>query len=152
MTSAIPPFLPSTSHSGPVAAAIGVVFKNHHVLLVQRKNPPDAGRWGLPGGKIERGERIAAAVTRELYEETSLTTQAVRVFDAIDVLDPDTPADHHFVLIAVLCIWIEGEPSPGDDALDARWWHLDKLDEPELVLSFGVVEVVREAHQLFMSL
>ena len=41
-------------------------------LLVRRDSPPFAGRWGLPGGQIERGESPQDAVSRELEEELSL--------------------------------------------------------------------------------
>jgi ADP-ribose pyrophosphatase YjhB (NUDIX family) len=39
------------------------------VLLMQRS---DNGHWGLPGGYVERGESVVAAVTREVYEETGV--------------------------------------------------------------------------------
>ncbi|WP_330448591.1 NUDIX domain-containing protein [Paracoccus marcusii] len=35
----------------PVVATIATVFRDDHVLLVRRANPPDAGKWGFPGGK-----------------------------------------------------------------------------------------------------
>ncbi|MEN7538812.1 NUDIX domain-containing protein, partial [Aurantiacibacter flavus] len=54
----------------PIAATIAVVLREGQVLLVRRANPPDAGRWGFPGGKIETGETIEQAAIRELYEET----------------------------------------------------------------------------------
>ncbi len=39
-------------------------------MLVRRANPPDAGLWGFPGGKIEFGETVKDAAMRELREET----------------------------------------------------------------------------------
>ena len=42
----------------PVPAVIGIVLRERDVLLVRRANPPDAGRWGFPGGKIEAGNRL----------------------------------------------------------------------------------------------
>ncbi|MFX6119029.1 NUDIX domain-containing protein, partial [Acinetobacter baumannii] len=56
----------------PIPATIAVVLRDDRVLLVRRANPPDAGRWGFPGGKIERGETIAEAAIRELMEETAV--------------------------------------------------------------------------------
>ncbi|WP_233837881.1 NUDIX hydrolase [Paraburkholderia sp. ZP32-5] len=146
------PALKDRQH-GPVAATIGVVLRNDQVLLVRRRNPPDAGLWGFPGGKINRGESITAAATREIHEETAITTEAVKIFTAVDVLDADEAGNlrHHFVLIAVLCRWIAGEPLAGDDALDARWWDLNALDEAGLVMSFGVIDVLREANKLLNS-
>ncbi len=42
------------------------------MLLVRRAKNPGAGMWGLPGGFVDRGESIAQALAREIYEETRL--------------------------------------------------------------------------------
>jgi 8-oxo-dGTP diphosphatase len=105
----------------PIAAVIAVVIRDGQVLLVRRRNPPDAGRWGFPGGKIEFGETIAGAAVRELLEETGVRGEAHHVFTAVDAVDRDGDgrAREHFILVAVLCRWIAGEPMAGDDALEA---------------------------------
>lgn len=137
----------------PIAATIAVVIRNGQVLLVRRRNPPDAGRWGFPGGKIEVGETIAAAAVRELHEETGVRGKAGRIFTAIDVFDRDAHGElsRHFILIAVLCRWLSGEPVAGDDALEARWFGLTDLDQADLAMSFGVLDVVRQAHALALG-
>ena len=56
----------------PVAAVLGVIVHESRVLLVRRSNPPDAGFWGFPGGKIEAGETLEQAAIREVKEETGL--------------------------------------------------------------------------------
>ncbi len=134
----------------PVAATIAVVIHHDRVLLVRRKNPPDAGRWGFPGGKIEFGESVEAAAERELFEETAICGEALQVFTAVDALDhgADQKIRQHFILIAVLCRWVSGEPMAGDDALEARWFDLTTLDKANLAMSFGVVDVARQAVQL----
>ena len=135
------------SATHPVAATIAAVFHEERILLVRRANPPDAGRWGFPGGKIEAGEPIETAAVRELFEETGIRGQARRVFTAVDALDRDEDGRllRHFVLIAVLCDWIAGDPVAGDDALDAQWFRLDELDEAGLALSLDVAKVARLA-------
>lgn len=131
----------------PVPATIAVVLKDNAVLLVRRANPPDAGYWGFPGGKIDFGEGIEVAALRELYEETGVRAEVQSVFTAVDALDraDDGAVREHYVLIAVGCRWIWGTPRAGDDALDAAWFDVDTLNPSELVVSFGVMDVLRQA-------
>jgi len=131
----------------PVVATIATVIHEGRILLVRRANPPDAGRWGFPGGKIEAGETIESAAIRELLEETGVRGEARRVFNAVDAFDRDAGGRllQHFVLIAVLCDWTSGEPIAGDDALEARWFKLDDLDDAGLALSLDVADVARQA-------
>ncbi len=137
----------------PIAATIAAVIHDGRVLLVRRANPPDAGRWGFPGGKIEKGEPIPSAALRELLEETGVRAEALRVFTAVDAFDRDEGGAlrRHFILIAVLCRWISGEPVAGDDALEARWFALADLDEPDLALSLDVAQVARQAAALMLA-
>src|SRR3954467_5012662 len=44
----------------------------HRLLVVRRANPPAAGRWSIPGGRVEGDETDAEAVRREVLEETGL--------------------------------------------------------------------------------
>ncbi len=131
-------------------ATIAVVIHERLVLLVRRKNRPDAGRWGFPGGKIELGERIEAAAERELLEETGVRGEARRVFTAVDAFDTGENGvlHQHFVLVAVLCRWVAGELVAGDDALEARWFSLGELEGAAVSTSFGVLEVARQGAQL----
>lgn len=135
----------------PIPATLAVVIHDKRVLLVRRANPPDAGLWGFPGGKIDLGETIEAAAERELFEETGVRGQALDIVTAVDAFDRDDNGDNegdlrfHYILIAVRCRWLSGEPIAGDDALEARWFALDELESADLVMSFGVVNVVRRA-------
>ncbi|CAO3426620.1 NUDIX hydrolase [Azospirillum endophyticum] len=135
----------------PTAAAIAAVFHDGKILLVRRANPPDVGRWGFPGGKIEVGEIIENAAVRELREETGIDAEALRVFTAVDAFDHDEQGRlrQHFILVAVLCKWRSGQPIAGDDALEAKWFGLGELDEAGLALSLDVAAVAREAEALF---
>ena len=134
----------------PVAAVIGVVMRTDDVLLIRRANPPDAGCWGLPGGKIHKGEPMMDAIVREVREETGVTVTARRVFTAVDAFDiRDGGTLHqHFILIAVLCDWIAGEPVAGDDARDARWFSRPERERADLPLSRDVLEIIARAQSL----
>ncbi|QDL94933.1 NUDIX domain-containing protein (plasmid) [Paroceanicella profunda] len=139
--------LPPRAPERPVPAVLAVVLRGADVLLVQRANPPDAGLWGFPGGKIDAGETLHAAALRELREETGVEAAAPRVLTAVDVLEHDATGAlrWHFVLIAVRCTWVSGTPVAADDALDARWVPLESLGQPGLPLSRDVARIAREA-------
>lgn len=130
----------------PIVAVLAVVIRDDQVLLVQRANPPDAGYWGFPGGKVEFGETLLDAAQRELLEETGVCAMALRVFNAVDAYDRSDAGElrQHFVLIAVLCQWQSGEPFASDDALDAKWIAISDM-ESTLRLSRDVAAVARQA-------
>jgi 8-oxo-dGTP diphosphatase len=131
----------------PVAAVLAVVIRDGEALLVRRANPPDAGFWGFPGGKIEAGETIHAAASRELLEETGVRATPQLAFASLDALDHDADGRlrSHYVLIAVLCRWQAGEPVAGDDALEARWVPLATLSDGRLELIRDVAELAATA-------
>ena len=123
------------SSAHPVASVLGVVIHDNHVLLVRRINPPDAGKWGYPGGWIDPGETMAQAAVRELFEETQVRTEARCVFNALDAFDYDDEGAlrRQFVMVAVLCAWVSGSPIAGDDATEAAWFPIAMLSSLENV-------------------
>lgn len=134
----------------PRLAALAVTRDGGNTLLVQRRNPPDAGLWGFPGGHVEPGETALAAAARELFEETGVIATPRRYIDNIDVIErgPDGALRHHFLLAAVLCDYVSGTPLAGDDAMDARWVSYDAVFSGALPLSAQVGETLRKALDL----
>ncbi|CAE6791344.1 MAG: NUDIX hydrolase [Nitrospira sp.] len=134
----------------PTPAVIGVVVREGKVLLVRRNNPPDAGKWGFPGGKIELGETLRVAAAREVKEETGLLVSPNQVITALDVLDRDAQGSlrFHYVLIAVLCDWISGVVEPADDVSDAAWFEIATIGSGERPLSASVPTVAAMAYTL----
>lgn len=54
------------------------LFDGGRLLAARRSAPPElAGRWELPGGKVEEGETPEAALTRELREELGVAAEVV---------------------------------------------------------------------------
>lgn len=113
-------------------AVIAVVWRQGRVLLVRRHNPPNAFAWGFPGGKLEPGEPVLRAAERELREETGLRGEAVRAFDAVDVIADGDPPAYHFLLVAVLVRAETGEPQAADDVDEAAWFDPAALPEPQV--------------------
>ena len=58
----------------PRVPCVEAIIKDEagRLLLIQRGHDPEAGRWSLPGGRIEPGESDEQAVVREIQEETGL--------------------------------------------------------------------------------
>jgi 8-oxo-dGTP diphosphatase len=110
--------------SGIPVPAVGVVcIRGDEVLLIRRGAPPLVGEWSLPGGRIEWGERAAAAALRELAEETGVTAEMVGLIDVVDGLF----GERHYVLVDYAARWVAGEPVAGDDAADAKFWPLAEI-------------------------
>lgn len=131
----------------PKLAALAVLIRKDHVLLVKRKNEPDAGLWGFPGGHVDFGETGLAAACRELQEETSVIARPLRYLTNIDVItkaDDDSVA-FHFLLAAVICEYVDGEPLANDDVSDAMWVPINDAVEGKLECSRHVDDVIRMA-------
>ena len=101
------------------AAALGVDdAPERGVVLVKRRYPPLAGEWSLPGGTLEVGETLDAAVARELLEETGLRVEVGAVVDVFDriMADEQQRVRYHFVLIDYVCRIGGGRLEHGSDA------------------------------------
>jgi 8-oxo-dGTP diphosphatase len=115
--------------AAPAVVATALV-RDGRVLVAQRTRPPDlAGRWELPGGRVEPGEDEAAAVVRECREE--LGTEVVpdgRVGTDLPIsvgvlrvhrarLAPGTPEPRALEHAAVR--WVDATEAPTVDWVDA---------------------------------
>ncbi|WP_273543994.1 (deoxy)nucleoside triphosphate pyrophosphohydrolase [Nocardioides panacisoli] len=98
------------------------IVRGGRVLAARRTTPPEAaGRWELPGGKVEPGETPEAALCRELDEELGVAARVERW------LDGDVVINEKYRL-AIALVRIEGDPAPVEhDAV--RWLAADELDE-----------------------
>ncbi|MEM9045496.1 MAG: NUDIX hydrolase [Pseudomonadota bacterium] len=132
----------------PKLAALAVVIRKDQALLVKRVNEPDAGLWGLPGGHIDRGETALDAAVRELKEETCVVARPVRYLTNVDLIVCDgEKVQHHFLLAAVLCEFLSGEPRPRDDVSYAKWWPIVDVIGGKIACSEQVDQVVDLARQ-----
>lgn len=100
------------------------IIRQNTLLAARRTTPPDvAGRWELPGGKVEPGETPDHALVREIAEELGCR---VRVETW---LDGEQPIGSTHVLRVARCTLLDGEPRPGDDHDELRWLVPDQLDD-----------------------
>jgi 8-oxo-dGTP diphosphatase len=124
-----------------VAADICVVKgagEARQVLLVRRGKEPFEGRWALPGGFVEEGEKLEEAARRELVEETGLEPEG-RFTQSGAYGDPGRDPRGWTVSVAFL-VRLGDESSDvrgGDDAAEAAWFSVDEL--PPLAFDHDVV-------------
>ena len=108
----------------PLPAAAMVLFKYQDVLLVKRRFEPRIECWSLPAGFIEADETPEQAAIREVKEETGLD---VRIKQLVDVHSGCHDMKSRIILVVY---WGEiegGSLQAGDDALEARFFHINKL-------------------------
>jgi 8-oxo-dGTP pyrophosphatase MutT (NUDIX family) len=104
-----------------------VVDRAGRILLNHRA---DTGAWSLISGILEPGEQPAAALEREVLEETGLTVRAARLLDAFT-----SPVIHYpngdvaqYLTVAYRCDVLAGEPRIADDeSLDVRFFAREEL-------------------------
>ncbi len=135
----------------PIVGVGGVIVDNGKVLLVRRRYEPLKGHWSLPGGMVEIGETLEAALTRELLEETGLAVDVGPVIEVFDRITPDE--DHriryHFVLIDYLCWPGGGALRAGSDVDAAIWADPDNL--AEYSLTDKATSVIRRGMRLALE-
>jgi ADP-ribose pyrophosphatase YjhB (NUDIX family) len=117
--------------SRPKLGAIAVMHHQGRILLVKRRNEPNANTWGFPGGHVELGETALNAAARELTEETSVIGTPISYLTNIDVITRDAAGDvqFHYLLTAVLCRYESGTPLAADDVSDAGWFAPDAVGD-----------------------
>jgi ADP-ribose pyrophosphatase len=97
------------------------------VLLVRRGMDPYKGEWAFPGGFLKLDETAKDGALRELWEETSLETSAIRELGVFSDVDRD-PRER-VITIAYYALIKPSEVVGGDDAEEAAWFPVQKLPE-----------------------
>jgi 8-oxo-dGTP diphosphatase len=113
-------------HVVPSVVAV-IVDDVDRVVLTRRSIAPFRGLWVMPGGKIDLGEPIAAAVHREVREEIGIDVVVGGLVDVFEHLTPG-PDNDHFVILYYRCRASTRElaPNPAEVA-EARWVGRDEL-------------------------
>ena len=101
------------------------------------RNEPFAGKWALPGGFVDEGERLVDAAVRELEEETGLSVTELEQLYAAG--DPGRDPRGWTVTVAFMARIDprKAKAVAGDDAAKVAWHRLDKL--PELAFDHAMI-------------
>ena len=132
---------------GPgISAVVACIDDVGRVLLVKQTAGPFAGAWLLPGGNVERNERVEDAARRELFEETGYRAAHLRPVAQYDVRS--APAGRfHFLVHVFRAGRLEGTPL-AEAGSDLRWAVPREIDpHPNLAVvlaDLGLIERDRE--------
>ena len=108
--------------SVPLVGVGAVVVDGDRVLLVRRAQEPMKGRWTIPGGLLELGEKLHEAVVREAREETGLLVEPVELVELLDrIHGEDDRVRYHYVIADYLCQATGGTLQAASDVDAARW-------------------------------
>ena len=130
--------------SHPQLAVSAAIFRDDKILLVRRARSPAKGFYSLPGGRVEFGESLHAALHREVDEETALKIGIVGLAGWREVV-PGTRGGHYLIM-SFAARWTGGEPVLNDELDDFRWLALDSLGD--LNLTDGLQDVILAAQRL----
>jgi ADP-ribose pyrophosphatase YjhB (NUDIX family) len=115
----------------PEVCVGAVVVVDGRLLLIRRGRGAGVGLWSIPGGRVEAGETMAAAVERELSEETGLAGVCGRFLGWVERISPG----YHFVIHDfVVDVADASAARAGDDASEVLWLPVAEVGaHPELV-------------------
>ena len=111
-----------------------MTIKNGRILLVRRAFDPGAGKWSIPGGLVEVGEKLSEAAARETEEETGIKVdilELINVFDMID-LDADKKTKYHYVLVDFLSKPVGGKERASDEVTEMKWVTFEEAKTMDL--------------------
>ena len=117
-------------YATPKVDVRGGIFQEQRVLLVRERSD---GRWTLPGGWVDVNDAPAAAVEREIREESGYCARAVKLAAVLDKnRHPHPPGVHHIFKLFFVCELTGGSPASSDETDGVDFFPLNAL--PELSL------------------
>ena len=131
--------------SHPQLAVSAAIFRDDQILLVRRARSPGKGLYSLPGGRVEFGESLHAALHREVDEETGLKIEIIGLAGWREVL-PGAGGGGHYLIMSFASRWIGNEPVLNDEHDDFKWLAPDAIGD--LSVTGGLQEVIQSARRV----
>jgi ADP-ribose pyrophosphatase YjhB (NUDIX family) len=114
-------------YATPKVDVRGGVFEAERVLLVRERSD---GRWTLPGGWVDVNDAPAAAVAREIREESGYEARAVKLAALVDKnRHPHPPGVHHIYKLFFVCELTGGSPRASDETDAVQFFPVNALPE-----------------------
>ena len=112
-----------------VGCGAAIIDRDGRILLLRRLRAPEAGCWGLPGGKVEMYETTAQATEREINEELGIIIQAHDLLCLVEQMDE--VGGHHWIAPVYLVTTWQGVPAlmEPEKHEGPRWYGFDELPD-----------------------
>jgi 8-oxo-dGTP diphosphatase len=137
--------VPTEAPQRPQLAVSAAIFRDGRILLVRRARSPGKGFYSLPGGRVEFGESLHAALHREVDEETTIRIEIIGLAGWREVL-PGASGGGHYLIMSFAARWVAREPVLNDEHDDFKWLDPDALGD--LKVTGGLQEVIAAARKL----
>jgi phosphoglycolate phosphatase len=114
-------------------ATVGALIHDGHGKVLMIRTHKWSDLWGIPGGKIERGETCEDALIREIREETALEVSDIRfVMVQESIFSPSFIRPEHFILLNYLAKTDSRDVTLNDEAEEFRWVTIEEAFTLEL--------------------
>tara|TARA_B100001079_G_C16392881_1_gene507726 strand:- start:288 stop:680 length:393 start_codon:yes stop_codon:yes gene_type:complete len=107
----------------PKVVGVGILERDHKILLVRRGIEPGYGKWSMPSGYINRFEKVELAIEREIKEECGIEVKTEWISNVYS--DSKSP----IILLVFSVSFISGTVKPLDETLDVKFFDINQLPE-----------------------
>ena len=106
------------------------IVEGGKLLLVRRRRDPEAGCWGLPGGKVDPFETLTAATAREIHEELDIIIKPREMLCLVEQID-HVKGDHWIAPVFLIEEYTGTPVIMEPEALsDLGWFEINALPGP----------------------
>lgn len=121
-------------------AAMAILYNEEKGMLLEKRT--DTGEWCTPGGAIELGESLEAALIREIKEETNLEFRNPKLFDIkanVHMVYPNGDEVYYTDVVYEINDFY-GELKHDGESTELRFFDIDNLPENIMPTQIGYIE------------
>jgi len=140
---------PSKNPETPYLAVDALVLRKqretnfHDILLVRRKFDPFKGKLAFPGGFVKYNEDPENACLRELFEETKVKGQELKLIGVYGKPGRD-PRKHIVTICYRIDVDFEQNVIPGDEVFEAQFFNVCKILKDPTEFAFDHFDILKK--------